>query len=119
MDNKKIVRDILLSIPCGFLYVFFINKIIELLTSETVFEEKIKKTIAISFVIVIIGYMLAIKIFASGKLKNRIIKYSLIFGSSIILLNSVIYHWPQLSNDTKALMIGILLLTLFILSYKL
>lgn len=119
MDNKKIVRDVLLSIPFGFLYVFFINKILELLTSETIYEEKIKKTISISFVVVIVGFILAFKIFSSGKLKNRIIKYTLIFGSTIILINSIVYHWPQLSTDTKALMVGILLILSFLISYKL
>jgi len=119
MDNKKIVRDILLSIPFGLLYVFFINKILEMLTSDTVYEEKIKKAISISFVVVIVGYILAFKIFSSGKLKNRIIKYSLIFGSSIILINSIVYHWPQLGTDTKALMIGVLLIMGFLLSYRL
>lgn len=119
MNNKKIIRDILLSIPLGLLYVFFINKILELLTSETVYEEKIKKTISISFIIIIVGYILAFKIFSSGKLKNRIIKYILIFGNTIILINSIIYHWPKLGTDTKALMVGILLLISFIISYKL
>jgi hypothetical protein len=119
MDNKKLVRDILLSIPIGLLYIFFIYKIMELLTSESVYEEKIKKMISLSFIIVIVGLILAFKIFSSGKLKNRIIKYSLIFGNSIILFNSIIYHWPQLSTDTKALMIGILLVISFLLSYRL
>lgn len=119
MDNKKIVRDILLSIPFGLLYVFFINKILEMMTSDTIFEDKIKKTISISFVVVIVGYIISFKIFSSGKLKNRIIKYSLLFGNTIILINSIIYYWPQLSTDTKALIVGILLMLGFIISYKL
>ncbi len=120
MNNKKLVRDILLSIPFGLLYVFFINKISELLTSDTIYEEKIRKAIAISFIVVIIGLALAFKVFSGpGKLKNRIIKYSLIFGNGIILINSIVYHWAKLSTDTKALMVGILLVMSFLLSYKL
>lgn len=119
MNNKKLVRDVLLSIPLGVLYVFFINKILQLLTSETVYEEKVKKSIAISFIIIIVGYVLAFKVFTSGKLKNRIIKYSLIFGTSLLLINSILYQWTELNTDTKALMTGILLILLFVLSYKL
>jgi hypothetical protein len=119
MNNKKLVRDILLSIPLGLLYVFFINKITELLTSDTVYENKIRKNIAISFVISIIGIILSLKVFSSGKLKNRIIKYTLIFGNLIILFNTIIYNWPQLSTDTKALFVGIILICGFIYSYKL
>lgn len=119
MNNKKLVRDVLLSIPLGLLYVFFINKLLELLTSDTVYEDKIRKNIAMSFVIVIIGLVLSLKVFASGRLENRIIKYTLIFGNIIILINSILYHWPQLQTDTKALFVGILLLLGFVLSYKL
>lgn len=118
-DNKKLVRDILISIPLGLLYVFFVNKIIELLTSDTVYEEKIKKIIAISFIIIIIGYILAFKMFSKGKLKNRIIKYSLVIGTTIILANSILYHWTELKSDTKAFMAGGLLLLIFGLTYKL
>ena len=119
MNNKKLVRDILLSIPLGLLYVFFINKITELLTSNTIYEEKIKKAISISFICVIIGFILSFKLFNHGKFKNRIVKYSLTLGSTIILINSVVYHWPELNTDTKTFMIGLLLLLSFILSYKL
>jgi hypothetical protein len=119
MSNKKLVRDVLISIPLGLLYVFFINKIIEILTSNTIYEEKNKKIIAISFICVIIGYILTFKVFSNGKLKNRIVKYSLNIGTTIILINSIVYHWPELNNDTKTFMTGGLLMLIFILSYKL
>ena len=118
-SNQKIVRDILLSIPVSLLYVFFINKIISILTSDTEYENKIKKAISISFIIVIIGYTLAFKVFNSGKLENRLIKYSLIFGTTLILMNSILYNWPELNNDTKTFIVGSLLLLLFVLSYRL
>lgn len=118
MNNKKLVRDILLSIPLSLLYLFFINKILELLTSDTVYENKIRKNIAMSFIISIIGIIISLKIFSNGKLKNRIIKYTLIFSGLIILFNTIIYNWPQLSIDTKALFVGIILICGFVYSYK-
>jgi hypothetical protein len=117
-NNKKRVRDLLISIPISLLYVFFINKIIQLLTSESEFEEKIKKKISISFVAIIVGYVLAIKIFSHGTMKNRIIKYSLIIGTTLILINTIIYNWPELKNDTKTFVVGALLLLFFIYSYR-
>ncbi len=117
-SNKKRVRDLLISIPISLLYVFFINKIIQVLTSESEFEEKIKKKISISFVAIIVGYVLAIKVFSHGKMKNRIIKYSLMIGTTLILINSVVYNWPQLKNDTKTFVVGALLLLFFMYSYK-
>jgi hypothetical protein len=118
MSNKKLVKDVLFALPLGIIYIFFINKILELLTADLVYEQKNKRKIAVSFITVIVGFVLAFKIFGRGKLKNRIIKYSLIFGSTIILFNSIIYQWPQLKTDTKTLLIGILLVLGFLLSYK-
>ena len=117
-SNKKRVRDLLISVPISLLYVFFINKIIQVLTSESEFEEKIKKKISISFVAIIVGYVLAIKVFSRGTMKNRIIKYSLMIGTTLILINTVVYNWPQLKNDTKTFVVGALLLLFFIYSYK-
>jgi hypothetical protein len=118
MSNKKLVKDVLFALPLGIIYIFFINKILELLTNDLVYEQKNKRKIAVSFITVIVGFVLAFKIFGRGKLKNRIIKYSLILGSTIILFNSIIYQWPQLKTDTKTLLIGILLVLGFLLSYK-
>ena len=117
-SNKKRVRDLLISVPISLLYVFFINKIIQVLTSESEFEEKIKKKISISFVAIIVGYVLAIKIFSHGKMKNRIIKYSLMIGTTLILINTIVYNWPQLKNDTKTFVVGALLLLFFMYSYR-
>jgi len=117
-STKKRVRDLLISIPISLLYVFFINKIIQVLTSESEFDEKIKKKISISFVAIIVGYVLAIKVFSHGKMKNRIIKYSLMIGTTLILINTIVYNWPQLKNDTKTFVIGALLLLFFMYSYR-
>ena len=118
MSNKKLVRDILISIPISILYVFFIQKLIELLNKDLIYEEKIKRTIAISFVAVIVGFVIAFKIFNYKKSYNRIAKYSLILGSSFIFLNSILYQWPQLANDTKLIIIGISLVCALALSYR-
>ena len=118
MSNKKLVRDILISIPISILYIFFIQKLIELLNKDLIYEEKIKRTIAISFVAVIVGFVIAFKLFNYKKTYNRIAKYSLIFGSSFIFLNSILYQWPQLASDTKLIIIGIGLVCALLLSYK-
>ena len=118
MSNKKIVRDVLISIPISILYIFFIQKLIELLNNDLIYEDKIKRTIAISFVAVIVGFVVAFKIFNYKKTYNRIGKYSLICGSTFIFLNSILYQWPHLANDTKLIVIGISLCSALVLSYK-
>ena len=118
MSNKKLVRDILISIPISILYVFFVNKLIEMMNMNLLYEDKIKRTIAISFVAVIVGYVLAFKLFSYKKTYNRIAKYSLILGSTFIFLNSILYQWPQLETDTKLIIIGISLVSALVFSYK-
>ena len=119
MNHKKLVRDILLSIPIGALYIFFINKLTEILNEDLVYEQKVKRTIVISIVSVIVGLVLAFKVFGVKPTYNRIAKYSLIFGSTVIFFNSVIYHWPQLTTDTKLIIVGLTLFLSIALSYKL
>lgn len=119
MNHKKLVRDILLSIPIGAMYIFFINKLTDILNEDLIYEQKVKRTIVISIVSVIVGMVLAFKVFGVKPTYNRIAKYSLIFGSTIIFFNSVIYHWPQLTTDTKLIIVGITLFLSIALSYKL
>jgi len=119
MNHKKLVRDILLSIPIGALYIFFINKLTDILNEDLIYEQKVKRTIVISIISVIIGMVLAFKVFGVKPTYNRIAKYSLIFGSIIIFLNSIIYHWTQLTTDTKLIIVGITLFLSIAISYKL
>lgn len=92
MSNKKLVRDILISIPISALYVYFINKINEIIINDLEYNKKIKRSIMIYFITVIVSLIIAFKIFGSGKTYNRIIKYSLIFSSVYIFTNAILYN---------------------------
>ena len=119
MSNKKLVRDILISIPIGVLYVYFINKINEIIINDLEYNEKIKKSIMIYFITVIASLILAFKIFGSGKTYNRIIKYSLIFSSVYIFTNAILYNWTDLQTDSKAMIVGFALILSIGITYKL
>lgn len=119
MSNKKLVRDILIAIPIGILYVLFINKLNQIVTNDLEYAEKIKKSIMINFVAAIVGFILAYKVFGNKKVYNRIIKYALIFGSALIFINALLYNWPELETDTKAIIFGITLVISILITYKL
>jgi hypothetical protein len=119
MNNKKLVRDILISIPIGILYILFINKMNQIITNDLEYAKKIKKSIMINFIASIVGFILAYKIFGNEKLYNRIIKYALIFGSTLIFINAILYNWPELQTDTKAIIFGITLIVSVLITYKL
>jgi hypothetical protein len=119
MSNKKLVRDILIAVPIGILYILFINKLNQIVTSDLEYAEKIKKSIMINFIASIVGFVLAYKVFGNEKLYNRIIKYALIFGSTLIFMNALLYNWPDLQTDTKAIIFGITLVVAILITYKL
>jgi hypothetical protein len=119
MSNKKLVRDILISIPIGVLYIYFINKINEIIVNDLEYNEKIKKSIMVFFVSVIVSLVLAFKVFGNGKTYNRIIKYALIFASVVIFTNAILYNWPELQTDSKAIIVGLALLLSILITYKL
>lgn len=120
MSNKQLVKDILIAIPVGLLFVYFINKVNDLLIlEEDDFNDKLKKTIVFSFIAAICGYVLAIYVFNNNKtLSNRMVKYALSLGSTIIIINTLANNWELLEKDTKTFMVGGFLLTIIILSYK-
>lgn len=119
MSNKTLVRDILIAVPIGILYILFINKLNQIITNDLEYAEKIKKSIMINFVASIVGFILAYKVFGNEKLYNRIIKYALIFGSTLIFINAILYNWPELETDTKAIIFGITLVISILITYKL
>jgi hypothetical protein len=120
MSNQKLVKDILISIPVAILYVYFINKVNDMLIhEEDEFNDKIKKTIVFSFIAAICGYMLAIYVFNNKRpLANRMVKYALSLGSTIIIVNTLANNWDLLEKDTKTFMVGGFLLAIILLSYK-
>ena len=115
--SKSVVLNVLLAIPIGLLFILFVNKLIEILTHDTVAEARIKKNIIISFIIGIIGILIAWFIFYKSKVKNLGVMLGLMLGSIYLMINSLILNWDKLSNDTKLFMIGTILVALIVISY--
>ena len=53
-----------------------------------------------------------------SKLYNRSLKYGLIFGSILVLIDNIMYNWNNVSNTIKMLFIGFILLFISIMTYK-
>ena len=101
----------------GLLFILFVNKLIEILTHDTVAEARIKKNIIISFIIGIIGILIAWFIFYRSRVKNLGVMLGLMLGSIYLMINSLILNWDKLSNDSKLFMIGSVLVALIVISY--
>ena len=107
--SKSVILNVLLAIPIGLLFILFVNKLIEILTHDTVAEARIKKNLIIAFIIGIIGILIAWFIFYKSKVKNIGVMLGLMLGSIYLMINSLILNWDKLSNDTKLFMIGAVL----------
>ena len=114
---KSVVLNILLAVPIAALFILFVNKLIEILTHDTIAEARIKKNLIIAFIIGIIGILVAWFIFYKSKVKNLGVMLGLILGSLYLMVNSLLLNWDKLSNDTKLFMIGTVLVALIVISY--
>lgn len=112
--------DIILALPIGIIYNFFITKMSDLMTKDEDYEIKIHKYFIICLSGAIFGIISAIFIFSEQNiLENRCVKYGMTIGSVLLLINTLIFNWDLLSEDTKLLTIGILLICIIIVSYTL
>mgnify|MGYP003333803470 CR=1 FL=1 len=117
MKQRNLFVDILIAVPITALLVLFINKLTDIITGEIPLEEKKKKNIIISFIAGLVGILIGWKVFYKSKLKNRPVMISLFVASSFLIINSLFFNWDGLTNDTKLLMLGVVLVGMIIVSY--
>ena len=115
--STKLFKDVLIAVPITIIYLLFINKIIDTLTHDMVAEERIKRTILISLIIGIVAIVIGIYVFGSSKLYNRPVKFSLVGGSTLLILYTLYYNWAHLQGDAKLFMLGGLFVVSIIWSY--
>lgn len=98
-----ILSNLIYSIPLGIIYSIFIQKF-----GEMVFTNQ--KYLLFLFLAGVIGIILAQTIFTSNRaLKNEIIKQGLIVGGIILILYSILTYWDKMTNETKLIILGIIL----------
>ncbi len=111
--------DVLIAIPIGLLYTYIINNISDIFTADIVFEQKIQRTLIFGFISGILGYIIALLLFNQKCiLDNRSVKYGLFFGSSLLLINTLLFNWYVLDNDTRLFIMGAIFIFFISLSYK-
>lgn len=112
--------DIGVATPIGVLYTIIVQKIGEILTKDIKYDERVQKTLIIAFLGGIIGYIVAMSLFDKGSvLENRGVKYGMFFGSSLLIVNVIVFNWGSLDNDTKLFIMGFVLSAVIIISYRL
>lgn len=111
--------DVLLSIPIGVLYDLIIQKGIDMVVMDMEYDEKIQKSLIIAFIGSVVGYILALSVFDYGsQYGNRAVKYGMFFGATLLMLNSIIFNWTVLSNDTKLILMGFVFVFMVAMAYR-
>ena len=104
------ISDVVLAIPFGIIYYFFIDKIISVYLNDLPYTEKYQKSLIYIFVIGLIGLVLAFILFKNNNwFKNRALSYGLIFGSCLLIFYSIITNWNKMDDITKIVVFSILL----------
>jgi hypothetical protein len=111
--------DIGVAVPIGVLYTVIVQKIAEILTKDIKYDERIQKNLILAFIGGMFGYIVAMSLFDKGSLlENRGVKYGMFFGSSLLIVNTVLFNWSVLDNDTKLFILGFVLSAIIIVSYR-
>jgi len=111
--------DVIISVPIGVLYNICIMKFADILTTGVKYDEKVQKNLIISFLGGLIGYIVVISLFdKGGMLENRGVKFGVLLGSTILILNTLFLNWNNLQDDAKLFIMGFLFFFLIGLSYK-
>lgn len=113
----KNLRYILTAIPFSVLFVYLIRRFEKEFSKNLPENKKFGRIAIMSIIVFVIGFILALNMFNKNTVSDKIIKYALILGSSFIFINSILFHWSQLTYNTKFTIIVIaLLLKIFLLS---
>lgn len=113
------LADILISIPIGVLYDLIVQKVTDISIVNVPYEEKVQKSLIFIFIGSIVGYVLAMSVFDyRSTFENRAVKYGLFFGSTLLIMNSIIFNWSALSDDLRLIIMTFVFACTIALSYR-
>jgi ABC-type uncharacterized transport system permease subunit len=95
-----------------------VNKISDMLTKDNTMAEKIQKNIIISLIAGIAALVIGFYVFGNKKIENKIAKYGFVLAGAILLVYSLICNWDAISDATKLIFIGCILVALTVYSYR-
>lgn len=109
----SIISDILIAIPIGTLYYFFVDSLLNNFYDDNTTEH------VIVFIISIVGIILSFTLFKNNRtLKNRSIQFGLILGSSLLFFYHIVCKWNNICSNTKIILFSISLCILVWYSYN-
>jgi hypothetical protein len=109
---------LIISIPIAIIYNLMISKLSNMITKDYGQKERIQRDLLISIICGILGIAIGYYVFGSEKMENKIVKYGLMLGGSILLVYSAVYNWNTLEDLTKLLFLLGTLIFIIMFSYN-
>ena len=100
----SLIKDIAFAAPIGAIYNIFIHKVASVSLSNFTPEEKHQKIIILVFIIGIISIYIS-----QAFIINRAMRYGIDFGGALLIFYSLITNWSDMNDDTKLVLMGIIL----------
>lgn len=110
--------NVALSIPMGIIIYMLTEKMILSTVSDKNFDDKVQSNFIIAFVTGLAFIALAMSVFAdNGVCDNQSIQLGMYGAGGFLVLNSVFFNWDVLDENTKIIILAIMISGMIIWSY--
>ena len=115
----KFLKDICIGITIAVILYTFVLSISTIITNTETTSEKSQKIFIINFIAGIVLIFAGNLIFnKKNRMKNNAVKYGTILAGCGLMINSIMMNWDNLADNTRIILIGLLLLVVIAYSYK-
>ena len=115
----EFLKDISIGITIAVILYVFILSITTIMTNNETISEKTQKVFIWNFIAGIALIFMGNTVFNNTNgIKNNAIRYGAILGGCGLMVNSIIMNWDYLSDATRVVLFGLLLMVIIAYSYR-
>lgn len=115
----EFLKDISIGITIAVILYVFILSITTIMTNNETISEKTQKVFIWNFIAGIVLIFMGNTVFNNTNgIKNNAIRYGAILGGCGLMVNSIIMNWDYLSDTTRVVLFGLLLMVIIAYSYR-
>jgi hypothetical protein len=115
----EFLKDISIGITIAVILYVFILSITTIMTNNETISEKTQKVFIWNFIAGISLIFMGNTVFNNTNgIKNNAMRYGAILGGCGLMVNSIIMNWDYLSDTTRVVLFGLLLMVIIAYSYR-
>lgn len=112
-----IMVDLLLAVPIGIIYNMIVHESANVFNDKFTYKNRVQRNLLMIFGGGLIGLVIAM-FCLSNSTSSVALRYGLYFGSILLLAHSVMYNWEIMQNDTRIIVMILILGVLIWYSYS-